>query len=169
MKADEFAASLRLIAAFYDEHPDMPVPYLGLDDELSIYIVNSQNPTATLAAVAKQFGRAQKTMGETFFNVGRRFGAITLRAMAYREAVCERVVTGTRTVERPITETVGTEEVTEEVVEWRCPESLLSALAVDDLFGEDNSFDGDGPMEDETDRARGAELVEAGLLRPDEV
>ena len=63
----------------------------------------------------------------------RAFGPHTLKAWSTHDRVCERVVVGTETVtrEEPDPEAlkqVPTVTVTEEreVIEWRCPESILA-------------------------------------------
>lgn len=115
----EYANALRRIADWIEEHPELPLPY---QTALDYYSGTDQNTLKkdTLLLFVKAFGSCNKKFNDTYIVVDKNFGGITLRAVAYREAVCERVVVGTRSV--PEQYIPGHEE---EIVEWKCPESLL--------------------------------------------
>lgn len=129
----EWLDSLRQIADWLAEHPEVPQPYHLIGSELYIYLHGGDSRTK-LAAIARAFGNADKRVDGSRFGVARRFGAITLIASAAREEVCERVVIGTREVTEdkpdpaavaalpkvPVTTVV-------EDVRWVCPPSLLAA------------------------------------------
>jgi hypothetical protein len=128
-----FTAGLRAIADFLEEHPEVPLPYLGRGaagsdlPALPIYLVN-EDQKADLAAIARAMGNAVKAPkrhydGSESFQVWREFDGIALYAQADRDAVCRRVVTGVedREIEEVVTPAV-TRKVTKpvEVVEWDC-------------------------------------------------
>jgi len=120
MTHKEYAESLRMIAAWFELHPEVKVPFDA--KEFRYYDASSKTEMATLA---RALSPCEKCVNDDFFELHAQFGTITFRAVANRRDVCERVVTGTRQVE----ETVIPERIIpahdEEIVEWRCPESLL--------------------------------------------
>lgn len=134
-----WTAGLRQIADFLDAHDEVPLPYLGAYAEgsskpvLPIYLTSTEEPRQAMAMVMKAMGRATKAAHDDIgtFQVWREFAGLVLMASAHREAVCERIVTGTRTVEvdEPVTEVTGTRKVTKviEDVQWKCS-PLLPAL-----------------------------------------
>lgn len=138
-----FTAGLRAIAAFLDEHPEVPLPYLGGGAEgstlpaMSIYLTDYDIAREQMAAIARAMGNAVKAPktyhdGTEAFQVWRAFEGIAQFAQAPRDQVCTRVVTGTedREVEEVVTPAVK-RKVTKpvEIVEWRC-EPLLATPAV---------------------------------------
>lgn len=91
-----------------------------------------ENPAAVLTATARRMGgKWQKAEAQGDFELHQQFGPHRITLFTRRENVCERVVTGTRTVTETIPDPsveVPTIEVTREVedVEWICPPSLLA-------------------------------------------
>lgn len=139
IKAEKRAAhiaSLRLIADWLAEHPEVKIPYHHMGDEVHIYI--HRDARAEMATIARAMGRAEKGVDGDRFELRRQFGTLTLIASARREDVCERVVIGTSevTVEVPDPEAlaalpkVQVTRVVEEVT-WVCPPSLLAGTAVE--------------------------------------
>ena len=121
--------------------PDLPLPS-GISDEESegtshhAYVFGLQfegeSDRERLADAARklaQSGKVLKGSDNHWYWVELQFGDWAYRVLASRQNVCERVVVGTERVEiqkevRPAeTETAY---VDREVVEWRCPESLLA-------------------------------------------
>lgn len=134
-----FIDGLHQIADFLAEHPEVPLPHLGS------YIDNTYAPVLTiwlhggredLSEVARAMGKAQKTVNNDTgeFKVYREFAGIKLVASADRDAVCERVVTGTREVTEEVPDPealaavpkVAVTKVVEDV-EWRCGSLLKPA------------------------------------------
>ena len=113
---------LREIADFYDAHPELKLPY---NDNISVYNLKGEE----LADFARAMGKAEKVVDDWSFQLVKTFpSGRTLRTYTGRENVCERVVVGTETVAAqliPAKEAVLIPATTKEVVEWRCPESIL--------------------------------------------
>lgn len=119
-----FADSLRMLADFLDSHPDIKHP--GRETLLSYY-----SDVEQFKSDARKIGSFDKEAGEKFFHLHKQFGCITMTFYTDREAVCHRVVVGSKKeiVKVPVSEseiTYREEEKVVEIVEWRCPESLLA-------------------------------------------
>lgn len=139
----EYIAGLREIADWLEAHPEVPLPYLattqggkGFENALHIYLRSGGNQKAELAAIARAMGKAEKVTDDKLdrLNLVRRFAGIAVIAVADRDEVCERVVTGVETVTRKVKDpkalaAVPEVEVTEEVetYEWRCTSILSGA------------------------------------------
>jgi hypothetical protein len=106
---------------------------------VTFYYLTSADPRAELAKFARimpgPLRKEAKQAGGTFGLAGKMHG-LHFDAVAYRSAVCERVVTGTGTVTRTVPDpdalaNVPTVEVTETVehVEWVCAPLLAPAEA----------------------------------------
>lgn len=136
-----FIQGLRELADFFEQFPD-----LRFDFDQSATILAYCRDKDELAGWARAFGRADKRIDESWFNVERKFGPFQIQAYTYRDAVCERVVVGQETVrvEEPDPDALAavpkiTKTVTRDVIEWRCDEPLLApdrAAAQDDPRGE---------------------------------
>lgn len=127
-EAKEFIRSLRLLANWYEAHPEisvLPHPYLFK----TLWPSEFKDPKTILAAVAKAGGKVAKNYTETEIQVEVRFGSILLRYDAPREKVCERVKVGEKIIPAkvvPAREEMFIPEKVEEIFEWKCPESLLA-------------------------------------------
>lgn len=100
-----YTAGLRALADVLDNHPEVPLPYEGtgasLGRRISFYYLSDENPRAALAAARRAFGvpmEKNDSMPDTF-NLTGSLAGLHFTLTAYRNAVCERVVTGTREVE----------------------------------------------------------------------
>ncbi len=110
MTTFEFAKSLRLIAKWYEKHPDAPVdsaPYLNVSSGCV--------DVGTAARVVRMLGCCDKDYGESLVTLTRNFGGVDLRFLFWRSAVCERKVVGTMTVPQRVVPAY-----TREIVEWDC-------------------------------------------------
>lgn len=128
----EYAQSLRRVADFFETHPDIPAPH----DNLSIYVLGKDLPR-----IARQLGTCEKIANGTFFNLRKDFGPIIVEFFSYRDQVCERVSKGKKLVPETVIpakpeEIIAAHEVEE--FEWKCPDSFLSAQAVE-AAGERNA------------------------------
>lgn len=124
MTTKEYADSLRMVADWYEAHPEVPVPHTHTMENYSV------NDRETMVAVVKALGTCEKEYSDTMFHARKTFGVLTVDFMDYRERVCIRRVVGTETkvVKKPVEPiTFVEEEVTTEVVEWDC-EPLLAPV-----------------------------------------
>lgn len=124
----EFATGLRAVADWFEVHPEIAIPYAH---QIGIYDLG-EDEAVGLAAVARAMGSARKDATEDFISLFKDFGGnVSVKAWAYRNAVCERVVVGTETVTKLIPDPTAPEvEVIEEVeiVEWRCAPILAAEI-----------------------------------------
>jgi hypothetical protein len=116
-----YIKSLREFARFLELNPSV-----GLPSTQKMYVFPE---VEEMAAYAKAMGNCRKSADDSYFNLTKDFlPAIQYEPTWYRENVCERVVVGQRTVDKPIMQQVGTESVTEDVYEWKCPKVLAPRL-----------------------------------------
>jgi hypothetical protein len=112
--APGIALALHDLAGFYEAHPWVPKPW----GELSIYDLHSKEEAAR---VARAFGECEKDFStEGLVALTKDFGGLRLRVVFNRDAVCERVVVGTKTVPRREVPAEVIEAHEEDIVEWRC-------------------------------------------------
>lgn len=122
-------ADIEAVAAWVINHGEhLPADdhrlYWGSDDEgrivLNVHCRDRDELVHVVRALAHgaAIGEVRKSeTGSSFsMDVRRRFGSVHVRAWVPHRQVCERVVVGARTVPEHV----------EEVVEWRCPGSLLA-------------------------------------------
>ena len=104
---------LRELADFLEVNPLVPVPPINRD----VFVRTKEE----LIAIAKNGGTVEKgTAGDWFFLRYRLSPHNSLEINIDRDKVCERIVVG----KKPIPEKfIPAHE--EEIVEWKCPESLL--------------------------------------------
>jgi hypothetical protein len=130
MTNKEYADGLRLIAKFYETHPEMPLPYNGGTNGFTVFASSRQGESLSeITAILADDGDLTKRVNDTFYYVSRQFGGLRFEALDYRKNVCQVVGLHKeiKTVTREITPAV-TQEVQEEVevLEWGCPKSLLA-------------------------------------------
>lgn len=135
--AAEQAAGLRALADMIEANPEI-APYF--DYTLTSAGINAHLPSesdkaaimAQLSRIARRHkGTVTKNIDEKWHNLVIDFGGVTAKVLAYREEVCERVVTGVETVTKQVPDpNAPLVEVTEQVeqVEWVC-RPLLAAEA----------------------------------------
>lgn len=143
-KRAEYVKGLRALADALEANPEsLPLPYYGNDTRNTIYFLHADDPRASLAAATHalpcSFRKRVTDYGdgsrETFRLEGELHG-LRLELVAYRDAVCERVVTGTAEVTKTVKDpealaAVPEIEVTEtiETVEWVCSPIMAAAPA----------------------------------------
>jgi hypothetical protein len=131
----EYVAGLRQLADLLEQHDELPVPYEGSATSMTMYFL-SQGRDAFVAAARVMPGRLDKKVRDTVYELRARLGGddgLKVDLAAYRNDVCERVVTGTETVTKRVPDpnvTVPMVDVTETVehVRWEC-KPLLSGGA----------------------------------------
>ena len=127
-----YTQGLRALADLIDNNPDLPLPYSGSDATapITFYVLNrTEDPKGTLAKIARLLpgavGKSVSMTGE-YFSITGTLAGLHIDATAYRNAVCERVVTGTREVTvpaipaMPARPAIGEITTTVEDVEWVC-------------------------------------------------
>jgi len=116
MTAHEYAAGLRQIADWYEEHPMIPVPHIP---DIQVFNVHTQEDAAS---VARALGHVQKRPGldTGLLVLYRPFGAINLEFYFTRSVVCTRRVTGTVEVPEVVIPAHTRAAHTREIVEWDC-------------------------------------------------
>jgi len=124
---ETLVTNLRAAADFVEAHPDLPTPTFVFN-ELSWGCYNNDDSASGMAAIVRAIGgRWDKNVDDEYYRLRRTYGALKLQVWAYRQEVCERVVTGTRevTTDKP----TAFEQVTETVedFEWVCKPILAEA------------------------------------------
>jgi len=129
----ELVEGLRAMADFIEQNIELPIEYEPVmklnvwlhDDTRYSDVQNPLTAREKLAKAAKVLGKAEKIHAGTYFDLIKKFSeCVRIEYTIDREAVCKRVVVGTKVVpasyvERP--------ERTEEIVEWVCDEPILTA------------------------------------------
>jgi hypothetical protein len=119
------AADLRAFADLLDRHPQLADAFNGSDTFVGC---DHRHPFPDLVRQLATAGRVEKGSDDGRFEVTLQIGTVKLILIDTRgDVVCEKVQTGTRTVEKPILQQVGVETAEEPVYEWRCPPSILAA------------------------------------------
>lgn len=124
-------AGIRELADWLESHPEIPIPYaLSGHSEYGYTLVHARHgeaQAAVIAAVARALpGKVTKDVydHDRMFDItGRLPGGIYVKAIADRDEVCERVVTGTREVTEEVPDPTApklTVTRTVEDVEWVC-------------------------------------------------
>ena len=132
-----YTQGLRALADALDSDPDLPLPSPGsiCHYPLSIFAETK----AEVAAYARLMGKAEKSVSEDCnygFALKGAFHGLHLTVFAQREEVCERIVTGARTVVTEVPDpealalvpTITRTEVVETVT-WKCSPLLAPVSA----------------------------------------
>lgn len=140
-----YTAGLRQLADILDAHPEVPLPYEGtgksLGKRISFYYLGDKDPRAALAAARRAFGVPMEKNDsiDSSFSLTGSLAGLHFALTAEREAVCERVVVGTREVEVEEADPAAVaalpkvkRTVTVEDVEWRCTPLLAADETPDD-------------------------------------
>jgi hypothetical protein len=133
MNANEVAKGLRGLADWFEQHPEQ------LDSLVPEFHFRFDLWPSTLAGVRelrRSLGKVEKRITGGHFCLRRDFGGgVCIELNIPQDQVCKRVVTGHRVIPAKPAQP----ERVEEIVEWRCPESILAgteaaiATAVDRL------------------------------------
>lgn len=129
MTNQEFVSGLRNVADFFETHPELKAPYevtrgekltVGFFGEITDDLdIDSKEGAAAFVRIVG--GRIKKDANDSHLILVADKGSFAVRAVASRDALCERVQTGTRIV--PATEETfipAQPEREEPVYEWRC-------------------------------------------------
>ena len=93
--------SLRLLADWYDRHPDITAPVI------MARLADSGEVGPRVAAAAKALAPCEKRFSDYFLFLSRTFGSLKFSINVSRDAICKKIVT------------------------YDCPKSLLSELGID--------------------------------------
>jgi hypothetical protein len=128
-KRAAYIDGLRQLTTALEQHPEIGLPVEGTGLPLTFSFWDNDAARAQMAATARALPCTwDKEASDTYLRLRGRIAGLHVELVAYRDAVCTRVVTGTeeREVEVEVTPAV-TEKRTEtvDVVEWDCG-SLLA-------------------------------------------
>jgi len=129
-----YAQGLLAVAAWYNEHADVPQPTkIGDIGGISF----SLQDKADIATVIRAFkGRWDRTRGENglvYFHRREPFGPFGVRIFTFPATVCNAVKIGTRIVPgAPEHIVFAVPEHTEDIIEWQC-KSVLDGTDGDDV------------------------------------
>jgi hypothetical protein len=136
--AAEQAAGLRAIADMIEANPHLAQNFASTLNRsgLNVHVCSDDRAAemGQIARIALRHGaKVDKDIDDTWHNLVMMFGTVKATVLAYRNEVCERVVTGTQTVTKTVKDPVALAavpevEVTEDVetVEWVCKPLLAS-------------------------------------------
>ena len=94
------ADSLRLMADWYEAHPDMPAP------TARIYANGEHSTMDGARRIARMLGAFEKGGSDLFLEIAKQFGSVALSVSFYRSDICTKRV------------------VQKEIIEWDCPPLL---------------------------------------------
>ncbi|MFI5223675.1 MAG: hypothetical protein ACHQX3_05420 [Nitrospirales bacterium] len=113
-----YVQGLRELADFYQNNPDVPIPWLTHDN----YAVDSK---ADAEAVARGLRTFEKDGNDSYLHLTKKFGNIVAKFVFTRTNVCVKKVVGVKTVPAAFIEAHTIPARTEEVVEWECSPLLV--------------------------------------------
>lgn len=131
MSNADYASSLRLIADFFESHPEIPIPH-----DATPFNYFAAHTKQDIARLIRALGTVEKKYDAAYtgsFEIHKTFGTITFRVIADRDRVCERVVVGSQLVPEMVipAKPAEPERVVpaheEDVIIWECNESLLES------------------------------------------
>ena len=114
----QFVADVRAVADFFEQHPEVPLPFMPVD--FDIYGVDDP---AELATIVRACGNIVKSTApeHNLLRLKHKVGEFCqIGVISPLNTVCRRVVTGTRVVPSQTLPALTLPERTEEIVEWEC-------------------------------------------------
>lgn len=125
--AADLAADLRDLAGFIEADPHLAelLGYSLTNSGINL-ITSSDDPKAAMAAAIRSLramGKVSLDYGAKMFTATAQLRVLKLKAIDYREKMCEAVVVDTREVEIPDPEYLAAAPMvtkTEDVIEWKC-------------------------------------------------
>lgn len=130
----EYIAGLRALADLLEQHDELPLPWQGSGAPMTFHFLYGGNEKDRLTAAIRAIGgKWTKDVrdGEygDYFDATGKLRGLSIKLTAYRDAVCERVVKGTETVDVPAVEAQPSRTETREIVEWVCAPLLAEAVS----------------------------------------
>lgn len=117
MTRQGYVASLRLIADWFEAHPDVPLPHTA--DEFYLFTIHNREEMENIARI---FGTCEKEYTDGLFKLKKKFGEIEMRVVASRDQICNRKVVGAKLVPEQV---IPAHNV--DIVEWECFDTPLLA------------------------------------------
>lgn len=134
--AAAIAAGLRATADLVATNPHLADDYRYAVRRVTVFLLDPERIGAHIRAGLAAGATVDKDHDDDYARVNLRFGPVALCLLASREAVCERVVVGTREVTEQVPDpdalaAVRTVTVTrtEDIVEWHCGPLLARTSA----------------------------------------
>ena len=119
----EWIRGLYDMAEFFENHSHLIPRHSEVTVDL---FAMGDDPVASIRTMIKGTGRWDKSVETVaWFELRRWFGPHHIAINASRDAVCERVQVGTRTVEKPDPDAPHV-TVDEPIYEYHCPDSILA-------------------------------------------
>jgi hypothetical protein len=123
-QTERCADNLRALATWFDKHPDAPVPF-GLSDSVKFICHLSYGKEARDKEI-RSIGTFEKNFDNNYMNLRVTVGDYTLEYYTPRASVCTPKITGTRHVEEKVIPATVIPAHEENIIEWDCPDSILS-------------------------------------------
>jgi hypothetical protein len=141
---ERYIDGLRILASVLEQNPGIPLPIQGHSTTLTMMFFGKDEDIREAMALAARaipcdWKKRVSGGGEhgEYFDLLGTLGALRVELTAPREAVCKRVVTGTREVTEMVKDPEKLAEVpeievtrTEDVIEWDCGSLLAPRPAV---------------------------------------
>lgn len=108
MDGKDYAAALREIADWYEQHPEVPFSRF-------ITVGGVEKTREQAAEIARTLGACRKEHLDTTFHLTRTFSGVDLCFVFWRATVCDRVVVGVEEIPEKVEPAH-----TREKIEWRC-------------------------------------------------
>jgi hypothetical protein len=121
-KRAAYIKGLRTLASALEDHPEIPLPYEGTGTRLTFNdFLTGDDPRAAMAETArllpctwsKQFWGSEDEPSNSYFSLVGEIAGLKVELISFRNAVCERVVTGTREVTEKVKDPAALAEVPE--------------------------------------------------------
>src|ERR1700677_4793274 len=98
-----YAKGLHALAAALEASPEaLPLPYEGNGTSITFHFLSGDDPRAEMAAAARAIPcdlrkrTVEYSDRSAYFHLEGELFGVQLKLVAYRDAICERIVTGTR-------------------------------------------------------------------------
>ena len=133
-KRSEYISGLRKLADTLEQHDELDLPQTGTEGSpVHFSLTLKDDPKEALAQYARALPcRFDKETDTSFFNLDGKLDGLHIQVYAWRSDVCERIVTGTRTVStleadpEAVAALPKVERTSqEEIVEWKCPDTIM--------------------------------------------
>jgi hypothetical protein len=124
MNHTEYASSLRLIADWFEAHPEVRLPHDA--DQFDYFMAHDRKQIAVLVRAFD--GKSEKGLlpNSGLVEFSHYFGSIKFRVIANQNQVCNRIVLDKKVVPEVVIPAHTVPEHEEDIVEWDCSGSLLA-------------------------------------------